>query len=116
MKTICEDREKKICRNSSNSMVQPKKSNFLHDLDDLSGISSEELELDQTSSEELSSGKRFKCEIVKMAGNGEGTWNCSFCTYTNMAKDYKCVMCRNNTSDRKSNRKSKSSMKKFKVY
>lgn len=59
-------------------MVQPKKSNFLHDLDDLSDISSEELELDQTSSEELSSGKRFKCEIVKMAGNGEGTWNCSF--------------------------------------
>ena len=56
---------KRICGNSStNSMVSPpKKSNFLHDLEDLSDISSEEfeLELDKKSSEELSSGKRFKC-------------------------------------------------------
>ena len=56
---------KRICGNSStNSMVSPpKKSNFFHDLEDLSDISSEEfeLELDKKSSEELSSGKRFKC-------------------------------------------------------
>ena len=38
----------------------------------------------------------------------KGTWNCSRCTYTNIASDYKCKICHNNTSNRKSIRKSKS--------
>ena len=96
-----------IEKSNSTSPSPPKKSKFFIDLDDLSDISSEEFELDQKTSEELSSIKGFKCEIAKMSENGEGTWNCSLCTFTNVAKDYKCAMCHNNTSNRTSNRKSK---------
>ena len=74
LKRICEDKEKKICGNSStNSMVSPpKKSNFFHDLEDLSDISSEEfeLELDKKSSEELSSGKSSKTQEEKTSQQG----------------------------------------------
>ena len=65
---------KRIFGNSStNSMVSPpKKSNFFHDLEDLSDISSEEfeLELDKKSSEELSSGKSSKTQEEKTSQQG----------------------------------------------
>ena len=40
-----------------------------------------------------SSWDREGRERQQMSENGEGTWNCTRCTYTNVAKNYKCDMC-----------------------
>ena len=55
------------------------------------------------SSPSPNSKKRQK-KPTQMSENGELTWNCSVCTYTNVADDYKCAMCdvQKSTSTRKS--------------
>ena len=51
-----------------------------------------------------SSKKRQKKPPKMSPENGELLWNCSVCTYTNVAEDYKCSMCdvQKSTSTRKS--------------
>ena len=82
-------------------------------LNSTSNLSDTSSEMISSVVQEIPSVRDFVEDFNSSLQDGEGAWNCSICTYTNAANNYKCAMCHNNTSNRKSTRKSRLTQEKM---